>query len=173
MYRACMAAAVAVRFMRVPSWSGVLFMFKLNLCDFQNRSPEVQIRLRSPTAKIFFHSPLITAVSLASAHAYTAKRTNSPRKSAFRTQPRKNIHATKHFARRLCRNLKSSDICSVHSALLLRLKIQPGACVFSFCECGMCKIGRLRNPTPESNVQVVRTSMRNQPSNIGPGGWGK
>ena len=110
MYRACMAAAVAVRFMRVPSWSGVLFMFKLNLCDFQNRSPEVQIRLRSPTAKVFFHSPLITAVSLASAHAYTAKRTNSPRKSAFRTQPRKNIHATKHFARRLCRNLKSSDM---------------------------------------------------------------
>ena len=51
-------------------------------------------------------------------------------------------------------------------------KIQPGACVFSFCECGMCKIGRLRNPTPESNVQVVRTSRRNQPSNIGPGGWG-
>ena len=65
-------------------WSDISHALRLFLA-----TPEVQIRLRSPTAKIFFHSPLITAVSLASAHAYTAKRTNSPRKSAFRTQPRK------------------------------------------------------------------------------------
>ena len=43
-------------------WSDISHALRLFLA-----TPEVQIRLRSPTAKIFFHSPLITAISLASA----------------------------------------------------------------------------------------------------------
>ena len=93
-------------------WSDISHALRLFLA-----TPEVQIRLRSPTAKIFFHSPLITAVSLASAHAYTAKRTNSPRKNAFRTQPRKNIHATKHFgSQRAAFELAKCSVCSQSAA---------------------------------------------------------
>ena len=66
----------------------------------------------------------------------------------------------------------SNPIIATGVARINATKIQPTARVFSFCESGMCKIGRLLNPTPESNVQAVRTSRRNQPLNIGPGGWG-